>query len=413
VGGDARWRDRSPGVERVSRIAVVAGPDPGHALPALGVAAALRDRGHELRVLTGAGHDRTAAGLGLVAERLPLLAPSREDDDLSHRLWTRAGQMARPLSDLLRAWEPEVLVVDSLTRAGAFAAQLLDRPWIELVGHHLDDPAPDLPPVGSGRRPARTPWRRADDRRIYRLQRRSLALGDRQAAAVARTLDLRGAAAPVLRLVGTLPRLERPRAHWPPDAHVVGGLAVDPAIPRLEPPPGDEPLVVVTDSTASGVDRSLGALALRALAHLEVRTVVTSRLLAPRSDLRVVVGQGPHGPLLAGAAVAVGFGGAGFVTKAASAGVPMVVVPLQGDQRETAARLRDSGAGRVVSLRRLSPLSLRWAVLRLLMDPTASLAARRLAREAAVLGPGIAAALVEEVLAGRRPLASGPAHHLR
>jgi UDP:flavonoid glycosyltransferase YjiC (YdhE family) len=47
--------------------------------------------------------------------------------------------------------------------------------------------------------------------------------------------------------------------------------------------------------------------------------------------------------LLAEAALAVGPGGGGFVAKAAAAGVPMVVVPGHGDQREAAARLREAG----------------------------------------------------------------------
>jgi UDP:flavonoid glycosyltransferase YjiC (YdhE family) len=398
----------------VSRVAVVTGPDAGHALPALGVAGALHRHGHEVRVLTGSGHDGTAAALGLRAERLPLLAATDDGgDDLGHRIWTRAGEMAPPLADLLRPWSPDVVVVDTLTRVGAFAAQLLRCPWIELVGHHLDDPAPDLPPVGSGRRPARTPWRRADDRRIYRLQQRSRRIGDRQAVAAAALIGLAVVEPPVLRLIGTLPGLERQRRDWPGDAHVVGALAVDPAWPRLEPPPGEAPLVLVTDSTATGVDTSLGELALRALRHLDIRIVVTSTRIPPRAEHRVVVGRGPHVPLLAEAAVAVGFGGGGFVSKAAAAGVPLVVVPLQGDQREAAARIRDSGAGRVVPLRRTMARRLRWAVVRQLEDDDARTAAGRLARQAAALGPDLAARLVEQVARGERPRASGPDHHLR
>jgi hypothetical protein len=100
------------------------------------------------------------------------------------------------------------------------------------------------------------------------------------------------------------------------------------------------------------------------------------------------------------------------VSKAAAAGVPHVVVPLLGDQREAAARLRDTGAGRTVRPGRLSPRTLRWAIVRHLADPRATAAAARLAAEAAALGPALAGDLVERVLAGERPAASGPAEHL-
>jgi UDP:flavonoid glycosyltransferase YjiC (YdhE family) len=396
----------------MAKIAVVAGPDAGHALPALGVASALHRRGHAVRFFTGEGHDLTAAAHGLQAERLPLLAPTKQDDDIGHRLWTRAADMAVPLAAHLRPWAPELIVADTLTRCGAFAAQLLGVPWVELIPHYLDDPDDDLPPVGLGRRPARSALRRADDRRIVGLQRRSLALGAAQASAAAAAIGLPGVAAAALRLIGTLPGLERDRRRWPSDAHVVGPLALDPELPPLVPPPGRLPLVVVTDSTATDVDRGLGEVALRALARMDLRLVVTSTALPARRSHGVTVGRGPHAPLLAEAALAVGFGGAGFVSKAMAAGVPMVVIPLQGDQREGAARLRDAGAGRALPLRSLGPARLRWSVVRQLADPGAGAAARRLATEAKHLGPDLAAALVEAALTARVPDATGPRHHL-
>jgi UDP:flavonoid glycosyltransferase YjiC (YdhE family) len=396
----------------VSRIAVVAGPDPGHAYPSLGVAAALAARGHELRFYSGERHRALAVALGCSFELLPRLAPTPGDDDLGHRLWVRAADMAAPLSEQLRRWDPDLVVSDLLTRSGAFAAQLVDRPWIELVAHHLPDPAPDLPPVGLGRRPARTSWRRADDRRIHEHQQRSYRLGAEQALAAARSLGLAEVAPPALRLVATLPALERPRAAWPATAHVVGPLAVEPPLAPLEPPPGDAPLVLVTDSTASEVQVSLASAAVRGLAGLDLRLVVTSSRMPARRAPDLVIGQGPHLPLLSEAAVAVSPGGGGFVSKAAATGVPHVVVPLLGDQREAAARLRDTAAGRTLRPWLLSPRTLRWAVVRHLADQRARRGAAELAAQASALGPALAADLVEAVLAGQRPLASGPRHHL-
>jgi MGT family glycosyltransferase len=396
----------------VSRLAVVAGPDSGHALPALGLAAALVARGHAVRFLSGEEHRALARALGCSFELLPRLGPTPGDGDLGHRLWGRAAEMAAPLSAQLRRWQPDLVIVDLLTRCGAFAAQVLEVPWVELVPHHLPDPAPDLPPVGLGRRPARSRWRRADDQRIYQYQRRSYALGAEQAAEAARRLGLHDVAPPRLRLVATLPSLERPRREWPRTAHVVGPLAAEPPLPPLEPPPGDGPLVLVTDSTASNVEVSLAEAAIRGLRGVDLRVVVTSGRAQARRDGDLVVGRGPHRPLLAAAAIAISPGGGGFVSKAAAAGVPHVIVPLLGDQREAAARLRDTGAGRTLRPGRLSPRSLRWAVVRHLEDPRARAGARRLADEAAHLGPSLAADLVEAVLAGGRPIASGPREHL-
>lgn len=395
------------------RVLVAAGPDPGHALPALGVAAALVRHGHAVRFAGGETHRALSRSLEVPWTALPLLAPTPQDDDLGHRLWRRGADMAIPLAAAVRSWSPQMVVADTLTTAGRFLAGLLDVPWVEVIPHHLPDPDPDLPPVGLGRRPAGTPWRRWDDRRLSRLQQRSLARGAEHADRVARDLGLPAAPPATLRLVATLPDLERPRRTWPAQAHVVGPLAVDPFLPPLEPPPGDDPLVLVTDTTASGVDhRGLTDIFTRAFAHTDLRVVVTSGRLPARRETRLVVGRGPHGPLLAAAQVAVGHGGGGFTAKAFAFGVPQVVVPIHGDQHEAAARVRDTGAGRVLPLRRLTPRRLRWAVLRLLATPQAAAAAGRLQVQAAALGPDLAARLVVAAAQGAPPRSTGPAHHL-
>jgi UDP:flavonoid glycosyltransferase YjiC (YdhE family) len=375
----------------VAAIACIVGPDPGHALPVLGIAAALRRRGHRVTVWTGRRHRDLARHHDLTWRELPLLAPQPGDHDLGVRLHGRSVGMARMLTPEVAGSDPDLLLVDTLTRAGALTAAQLQRPYVEVVPHHLPDPSVDLPPIGLGRPLPRTPWRRADDRQLVRRQLASYAEGDRQAAAAAAKLGLSAWPAPVLRLLQTLPSLERPRPDWPADTVVAGPLALDPLVPPLRAPAGDAPLVIVTDSTANALDRSLADTALRGLRGLDIRLVVTTGQRPARRERDVVVGVGPHGPLLADAAVAVSPGGGGFITKAAAAGVPQVVVPLAGDQREAAARLRDVHAARVLRPRRCSPRTMRWAVVRALQDRRQRDASQRLAREAGALGAEFAA----------------------
>jgi UDP:flavonoid glycosyltransferase YjiC (YdhE family) len=375
----------------MATIGCIAGPDPGHALPVLGIGAELRRRGHRVSVWTGRSHAALAAHHDVEWRELPQLAPRPGDDDLGVRLHVRPVGMARALVPDVAGRAPDLLVVDTLTRAGALTAAALGVPYVEVVPHHLPDPDPGLPPVGLGRPLPRTPWRRADDRRLVRCQLASIAEGDAQAAAAAAALGLPGPPVPALRLLQTLPSLERHRQEWPADAVIAGPLALDPLSPPLAPPDGTGPLVVVTDSTANQIERSLADTAIAGLRGLDLRLVVTTgRRPASRSS-RLVVGVGPHGPLLAAAALVVSPGGGGFVAKAAAAGVPQVVVPLAGDQREAAARLRDACAARVVRPARCTPRALRWAVVRALADERLAVAAQRLAAEAADLGPAFAA----------------------
>lgn len=391
----------------VSVIAAIVGPDPGHALPVLGVSAALVRRGHEVTVWTSGDHRDLAARHGIGWGQLPRIAPTPGDVDAGHRMWARAAPMARDLVGPLAG--VDLVLADTLTTGGALVAGLLDVPCVAVVPHHLPEPDDDLPAVGLGATPARTSLGRWSQRRVVAQQRASLAVGARQADEVAAQVGLPAWPRPVARLLQTLPSLEPRRAAWPADAHVVGSLALDPPLPELVPPDGDDPLVVVTDSTATGLaDRRLSDVALDGLRDLDLRVVVTTGAHAPRREPRLVVGKGPHAPLFAAADLLVSPGGGGVLTKGAAAGVRHVVVPLAGDQREAAARVVAAGVGRRLSPRRCGPRTLRHAVVRALIDRDADAATARLAAEAAALGPEVAADRVDAVLAGEARPATPP-----
>ena len=392
----------------MSRVALVAGPDPGHLFPLLAISDALVARGHTTIVVTGEDRRSDVEGAGHEYRRLPLEWPDDRHADLGYRLWVLGGRLAPATADVLAPFRPDVVLVDTLTQSGAMAAELLDVPWIEVIPHHLPDPDAAIPPVGLGRLPGGGPLRRFDDNRLRTLQSLSLASGATQRERVRRELGLGGQGRPVLRMVASLPSLEYPRSRWPADTHLVGPLGWEPPWPPLEPPMGREPLVVVTDSTASTVPWQLGRFALDALRHTGVRLAVVSKADLTAWPSRCVVGWGPHGPLLDQADVAITPGGAGVLGKALRRGVPVVTVPIHGDQAESAARVVHAGAGRRVRRWQRTHRWLRTAVMTVLADRRYREAAGCLAAEAAALGPARAAELVEAVTRGRRPVALGP-----
>lgn len=392
----------------MSRVALVAGPDPGHLFPLLAIGDALVRRGHQVVVVTGEDRRLEVEGGGHAFRRLPLEWPDDRHADLGYRLWELGGRLAPATAEVLDDIAPDVVVVDTLTQSGAMAAELAALPWIEVIPHHLPDPDEAIPPVGLGRRPGGGPLRRFDDRRLRTLQSVSVAGGATHRDRVRRGLGLTGHGRPVLRLAASLPSLEYPRSRWPAHTHLVGPLGWEPPWTPLEPPPGTEPLVVVADSSASTVPRQLGAFALDALRNSGVRVVVVTRADLRPWPGRCVVGWGPHGPLLDQAAVAITPGGAGVLGKAFARGVPVVAVPVHGDQVESAARVVHAGAGRRVQWWQRSRHWLRTAVLTVLADVRYQAAANRLAAESAELGPDRAAELVEAVVAGRRPVGIGP-----
>ncbi|MBW3664873.1 MAG: glycosyl transferase [Actinobacteria bacterium] len=313
--------------------------------------------------------------------------------------------MAPPLAEVAAALGPDVFVVDTLTMAGAFAADLLGVPWVELSPQYLYDPAPSVPPVGLGARPPRTPLGRLDQARLRRRQEESLAEGRALRDRMRGRIGLPPGGEPVRRLLATLPGLEYPRDPWPEETFVVGPLVWEPSDwPRLDPPRGEGPVVAVTDSTASTVDQSLVAHTLDGLASSDLRVVATTpQDITGNVPDRLVIGRGSHAALVQQASVFVCPGGHGTIVKALAAGCPVVVAPIQGDQRETARRVNLAGAGVTVRWGPLFAVRLASAVRRVLRDDRHRRAAARLARGAAGLGPDRAARLIEAVMAARDP----------
>ncbi len=70
------------------------------------------------------------------------------------------------------------------------------------------------------------------------------------------------------------------------------------------------------------------------------------------------------------AAAIVSHGGHGTVARALGAGTPVLVCPIIGDMSETAMRVDWAGAGLSLPWRLCRPAPLRWALRRLLHEPS-------------------------------------------
>ncbi|RAU92663.1 glycosyl transferase, partial [Mycolicibacter senuensis] len=137
------------------RIVVVAGPDPGHAFPAMALCRRFVAAGDAPTLLTGVQWLDTARAAGVDAAELIGLDPAAGDDDgdAGAKIHRRAARMARQNLDQLRQLAPDLVVSDVITACGGMAAELLGIPWVELSPHPLYLPSKGLPPIGSGLAP--------------------------------------------------------------------------------------------------------------------------------------------------------------------------------------------------------------------------------------------------------------------
>ncbi len=335
---------------------MVAGPDPGHAFPAIALCLRFLAAGDTPVLLTGVEWLDTARAAGIEAVELAGLDPDADDDDsdAGAKIHQRAARMAVLNVPVLTELGFDLVVSDVITACGGMAAELIGIPWAELSPHPLYLPSKGLPPVGSGLAPGIGIRGRLRDTVMRAFTARSFREGLRQRAVVRAEIGLPAHdPGPLRRLIATLPALEVPRPDWPAEAVVVGPLHFEPTTAVLPIPPGSGPVIVVAPSTATTGTAGLAEVALELVpgAGLPAGSrVVISRIAG--DELAVppwaTVGLARQDELLTHADLVICGGGHGMLSKTLMAGVPMVVVPGGGDQWELANRVVRQGSARLV-----------------------------------------------------------------
>ncbi|WP_433612321.1 glycosyltransferase [Prescottella agglutinans] len=363
------------------RVAVVAGPEAGHAVPALALCRKFVAAGDDPVFFSDGRWLDVARGIGIGARKLGGLAPRDIDDDADSgaKIHGRAAHVSTALLPDMRAVAPDLVVSDVITVGGGLAAEQLGVPWVELSPHPLYLPSKGLPPIGSGLAPGAGVRGRVRDVVLRAMTAPAIRKGQAQRGAARTSVGLPAEdPGPAARLIATLPALEVPRPDWPSNAHIVGPLVWEPADNVLDPPPGDGPLIVLAPSTASTGAGGMLDTAIRALDGLGVRMLVTL-FETPDVELPdwVRAGYGRQDEMLRHASALVCGAGHGVLAKGLLAGVPLVTVPGGGDQWEVANRVARQGSG--VLIRPLTVDALRDGVRRVLDDSSFAAAARKAA----------------------------------
>jgi UDP:flavonoid glycosyltransferase YjiC (YdhE family) len=402
------------------RFLVAAFGDAGHAFPAIGLAVALRERGHDVLVETWEHWRDAVEGAGLrftAAEEyktFPPPPPGSEDGP-------SVGDAALALVPLMEEERFDVVVHDILTLAPALAAERAGLRRATLIPHVYPVHEPGLPFFAIGAQPPRTTvgralWRGGLPVLLGGLRRGRDEMNQSRAVVGLPPLErFHGGISEQLALVATFPQLEYPR-RWPSHVHVTGPIGFELPYEDVELPEGDAPLVLVAPSTAQDPECRLVRVALEALADEPVRVIATTnrhrpeKLLPAPPSTAVVVDWLSYSQVMPEADLVITHGGHGTVARALGAGVPVLCCPAVGDMAENGARVAWAGAGLMLPWRLTAPRSLAVAARRILNESRfRARAADTATWSRSSDGASAAAALTEKVAGGS--YAKGP--HLR
>jgi UDP:flavonoid glycosyltransferase YjiC (YdhE family) len=375
----------------------------GFLFPAIGLAAALRSRGHQVAFVTDRRAEPALRQAGF--ERLP--RGDRDGRSFETGQWFRPLAVALQVKHLEHAmvrFDPDLLVGQALALGPLIVRE---RSGIPLAVQGL---ATYLWPCGAGRPGASTATLR---RRVWRHQTMLRHLNEARVLAGLPAADADPRESPLL---GDLFQLRSVRElhggdDLPPRVRLAGACLWEPASQDdglagwiAAARDAGKPIVYAHHGRACGGLGFWQSL-LEAFADGSLRiAAATSRLSAER-EAQLPPGafywrrQIERSRVLRAADLLIGSAASSAVLGALSHGVPCLLIPAGGEQLDLAEQVERAGAGRILAPREVTPAALRRAVRQVLADGRLRRGARELQRAFAGLAGFTAAAEEVERLA--------------
>ena len=395
----------------MARILWVPSAQPGSLFPAVPIALELVERGHQLEVLCAARLRAAFDSLGLECRPArqvgALAAPSREDGRAGKLAWH--ARYARALfadtRGALSAGAFDAVMLDPLEPGADFAAEAAGVPSFSYVHWRPDEVGVDVPFRfhfwdGAGNAAAAFVEWWNQQRALVGLRPEPRPLSEHAWYRSSRALTL---------ILG-LPELIEPKGILPRYAHRVGPTVWEPPLPGPLPQwigqlGVERPAVLASVSTVGAADAQLAATVGQAVAGEDIDVVLTVAADGVMPPLPANVRAVPfisHGALLPHVSVVVSHSGNGTVTRAACAGVPLLLLPGGRDQQEVARGAAAAGIALALDREHGDATRVRSGLRTLLEDARYRTRARALARRAARYHAAATAADALEAMLARQ-----------
>lgn len=424
----------------MARILFTTWPFPGHILPHLAIAQALRERGNDCAFYTGPRAFDTLDREGF--HYFPF--HGLDEEKLFHTLFLeRHGYLdwksALKLPAIMREWllntvAPQVndlLTVMDLWKPDAIATD--PTMWSPILVLHEKYgipvavaayfccmvPGPDTPVFGLGLPRPRTALGRLRNKLLSRAVHWTTSGFRRYASSIRCSYGLPPLHVSVTEFAGTMPlylvpsspEFDYERRDLPPSVRYIGPCVAKQR--HTETPDWlrqlrrDRPWVHATEGTLHVAEPLVLGATARGLANLPMEVILTTGGNREPEDVNLgplapnihLVKWISHSELFPLTDVVITTGGAGSVLASLGAGVPLIVIPTEWDKPDVAQRVVAAGAGLKISPRKCTPKRIRMAVEQVLADPSFRRNAQRLASAFGRYGgPNRAAELLEELV---------------
>jgi zeaxanthin glucosyltransferase len=407
---------------------------PGHMYPMSTLAAHIRDRGHRVTFFTVPDGEAFFAKAGLecvvggrerfpigytkaVTEKLGLLKGMAGLKYTLQELCAQIDASCAEFPALVRGAGVEAMVLDQAEQSGSTVAEHLKLPYVHVANALMLNTETSVPPFNSGWGNESGPLARVRNLAAHAfLSKMIQPICDRLNAQrkiwglppFADALNARFGTGP--QISQEPPSFEFPRKKLPKNFHFVGPLHS--CSSRGEKPfPWErlngKPVIYASMGTLqNGMEWTYRAIA-EGCAGLDAQLVMSlggNMMPEQFADLPgdpVVVQFAPQLEVLKRASVCITHAGLNTALESLARGVPMVAIPVTNDQPGVAARVKWTGSGEIVPLKKLKAPSLRAAVLTVMSNPRYRENARRLQAEIGGLNSlERASEIVESVLQG-------------
>ena len=380
--------------------------------PALGLAADLIRRGHQVRVLADPTIEASARSAGCRftpwrdaphfnsrAEQTSMIAAMEGRNPVRAVQAVKAyagkemtGRFAGDVVATVRDTLVDAILADGLPGI-LIGAQSTGLPTAALLAQTYLRPTPGLPLLGTGWSPARSLPGRARDRvapsvatwllnrSLPRLNAVTTLYGQSPLDDVFELFDRCGRV-----LVLTSPSFDFAPPRLPGNVRYVGPQLQDPdwAASADWDRRGTDPLVLVATSSIYQHQGDLLQRIAHALGRLPVHAILTTGPAIDPSTIQAppnvqAVPAAPHSRILPEASAIITHAGHGTVLKSLAAGVPLICIPMGRDQNDNTVRVLRLGAG-IRLKQRSTPGQIAAAVSQTLHNPQYTTAARRFAK---------------------------------